>query len=83
MAGSPERIRASSDVISRQVRQLEDLGLVETRTDPADGRARILVLTEEGTRRMRSVPAIEVPPNFITMRATRNLLLLASGVARC
>ena len=42
-------------VISRQVRQLEELGLVETRTDPADGRARILVLTDEGARRMRSV----------------------------
>lgn len=42
-------------VISRQVRQLEDLGLVETRTDPDDGRARILALTEEGNRRMRSV----------------------------
>jgi DNA-binding MarR family transcriptional regulator len=42
-------------VISRQVRQLEALGLVESRTDPDDGRARILALTEEGTRRMRSV----------------------------
>lgn len=42
-------------VISRQVRQLEELGLVETRTDPVDGRARILALTGEGTRRMRSV----------------------------
>ncbi|MET4639810.1 MarR family winged helix-turn-helix transcriptional regulator [Mycetocola sp. 2940] len=42
-------------VISRQVRQLENLGLVETRTDPVDGRARILALTEEGTLRMRSV----------------------------
>lgn len=42
-------------VISRQVRQLEELGLVETRTDPDDGRARILALTDEGTRRMRSV----------------------------
>jgi DNA-binding MarR family transcriptional regulator len=42
-------------VISRQVRQLEELGLVETRTDPDDGRARILALTDEGTRRMLSV----------------------------
>ncbi|SFN39795.1 MarR family winged helix-turn-helix transcriptional regulator [Mycetocola miduiensis] len=42
-------------VVSRQVRQLEELGLVETRTDPDDGRARILVLTEEGASRMRSV----------------------------
>jgi hypothetical protein len=28
------------------------------------------------TRRMRSVPAIEVPPNFITMRAKGTALLL-------
>ncbi|WP_411720382.1 MarR family winged helix-turn-helix transcriptional regulator [Mycetocola sp.] len=42
-------------VISRQVRQLEELGLVETRTDPDDGRARILALTEKGHERMRSV----------------------------
>ena len=42
-------------VISRQIRQLEELGLVETRTDPDDGRARILALTDEGNARMRSV----------------------------
>src|SRR5690606_23962912 len=42
-------------MISRQVRQLEELGLVETRSDPVDGRARFLALTEEGTRRMLEV----------------------------
>jgi hypothetical protein len=36
------------------------------------------------TRRMRSVPAIEVPPNFITMRAkVLVFLLLARACARC
>jgi DNA-binding MarR family transcriptional regulator len=42
-------------VVSRQIRQLEELGLVETRTDPDDGRARILALTDRGARRMLSV----------------------------
>jgi DNA-binding MarR family transcriptional regulator len=41
--------------VSRQIRQLEDLGLVETRTDKSDGRARFLVLTDEGARRMSTV----------------------------
>jgi hypothetical protein len=34
------------------------------------------------TRRMRSVPAIDVPPNFITIRA-KTPLLLATRSARC
>ena len=34
------------------------------------------------TRRMRSVPAIEVPPNFITMRAKAGALLSDSGFPR-
>lgn len=42
-------------MISRQVRQLEELGLVETRSDPVDGRVRFLTLTDEGTRRMLEV----------------------------
>jgi DNA-binding MarR family transcriptional regulator len=50
-----DSLAVDRSVISRQIRQLEELGLVETRTDPSDGRARFLVLTEEGTRRMRSV----------------------------
>ncbi|PWC04718.1 MarR family winged helix-turn-helix transcriptional regulator [Mycetocola zhujimingii] len=50
-----ERLVVDRSVVSRHIRQLEELGLVETRTDPSDGRARFLVLTEEGTRRLRSV----------------------------
>ena len=34
-------------VISRQVRILEDLGLVETRPDASDGRQRVLTATEK------------------------------------
>ena len=50
-----DSLSVDRSVVSRQIRQLEELGLVETRTDPSDGRARFLVLTEEGVSRMRSV----------------------------
>lgn len=50
-----ERLVVDRSVVSRHIRQLEDLGLVESRTDPSDGRARFLVLTDEGARRMRAV----------------------------
>jgi DNA-binding MarR family transcriptional regulator len=39
-------------VISRQVRQLEELALVETQADSTDGRKRILSLTALGAERM-------------------------------
>jgi DNA-binding MarR family transcriptional regulator len=38
--------------ISRQVKVLEQLGLIERRPDPDDGRAHLLVLTDEGRRRL-------------------------------
>ncbi|GLY80836.1 MarR family winged helix-turn-helix transcriptional regulator [Actinoallomurus iriomotensis] len=41
--------------ISRQLKALEDLGLVERRADPCDGRAHLLALTSEGRRRMDAV----------------------------
>lgn len=41
--------------MSRQLKALEDLGLVERRADPGDGRAHLLALTSEGRRRMDAV----------------------------
>jgi DNA-binding MarR family transcriptional regulator len=38
--------------VSRQLRLLEELGLVERGADPADGRAQLLALTPEGRRRL-------------------------------
>ncbi|MCW2912887.1 MAG: transcriptional regulator, MarR family [Actinomycetia bacterium] len=38
--------------ISRQVKVLEQLGLIERRPDPDDGRAHLLVLTDEGRLRL-------------------------------
>jgi len=41
--------------MSRQLRALEGLGLVVRETDPADGRASLVRLTDEGFARFRSV----------------------------
>lgn len=41
--------------VSRQVRMLEEFGLVESRADERDGRARVLVATPEGLERAREV----------------------------
>ncbi|MET8560510.1 MarR family transcriptional regulator [Streptomyces flaveolus] len=41
--------------MSRQLRALEDLGLVAREPDPADGRAWLVTLTDEGRRRVGTV----------------------------
>jgi len=41
--------------ISRQVQHLLDLGLVDRTPDPADGRATLITVSEEGARRMADV----------------------------
>ncbi|MFI9581529.1 MarR family winged helix-turn-helix transcriptional regulator [Streptomyces sp. NPDC052236] len=41
--------------MSRQLRVLEDLGLVTREPDPADGRASLVRLTDEGMARFRQV----------------------------
>ncbi|MFI1395019.1 MarR family winged helix-turn-helix transcriptional regulator [Streptomyces sp. NPDC020681] len=41
--------------MSRQLRALEELGLVAREPDPADGRASLVRLTEEGLERFRRV----------------------------
>ncbi|WP_420000528.1 MarR family winged helix-turn-helix transcriptional regulator [Streptomyces boninensis] len=43
--------------MSRQLRALEELGLVTREPDPADGRASLLVLTPEGAQRVNRVRA--------------------------
>ncbi|PPF28272.1 MarR family transcriptional regulator [Rathayibacter tritici] len=50
-----ERLGVDRSAISRQVRQLVDLGLVEMTVDPADGRARFLSLSVAGCERMRDL----------------------------
>ncbi|EMY35151.1 MarR family transcriptional regulator [Arthrobacter crystallopoietes BAB-32] len=43
--------------VSRQVAMLEQLGLVQKQTDPSDGRAQSITLTELGMRKLESAQA--------------------------
>lgn len=43
--------------LSRQVTELVDLGLVERRTDPADGRAFRITVTEQGSNYIHTIKA--------------------------
>ena len=45
-----EAVHSDPSTVSRQVAQLVRLGLVERVADPADGRAALLVATDEGRR---------------------------------
>ncbi|MEV4755239.1 MarR family transcriptional regulator [Micromonospora sp. NPDC049559] len=48
--------------LSRQIRNLESLGLVQRRPDPDDGRAALLELTEEGQRRFEEARTARLGP---------------------
>ncbi|WP_165063166.1 MarR family winged helix-turn-helix transcriptional regulator [Marisediminicola senii] len=52
-----EQLDVDRSVISRQARQLEELGLVETAVDPHDGRARFLSVTPVAVTRLEAVGA--------------------------
>lgn len=47
-----ERLQTDKSAVSRQVRQLEELGLVESIPDPEDRRARVLVATDLAQERI-------------------------------
>lgn len=47
-----ERLQTDKSAVSRHVRQLEELGLVESVPDPEDRRARVLVATELAQERI-------------------------------
>ncbi|MFF1830222.1 MarR family winged helix-turn-helix transcriptional regulator [Paenarthrobacter sp. NPDC058040] len=47
------KLGVSAPVLSRHVAELEDLGFVMRRPDPADGRAQLLALTESGAAKLR------------------------------
>lgn len=49
-----ETLQVDKALLSRTVSQLEALGLVCRRSDPADGRAQLLTLTAEGRARFES-----------------------------
>jgi DNA-binding MarR family transcriptional regulator len=49
-----DRMDVDRSIISRQTKQLEELGLVECRVDPEDGRARYLAVTPLAVERMHA-----------------------------
>lgn len=49
------RIGVGKPSVSRQITFLEDVGLLTRETDPSDGRAQLISLTEAGQERMRTV----------------------------
>ncbi|MEO5744355.1 MAG: MarR family winged helix-turn-helix transcriptional regulator [Terracoccus sp.] len=50
-----EQLATDKSVISRQVKLMEELGLVESIPDPADGRARILTATPEAVVKINAI----------------------------
>ncbi len=54
-----EALDTDKSVVSRQVRMLEDAGLVVSRADEKDGRARVLSPTPEAVERVKAVRAVQ------------------------
>lgn len=54
-----EQLLADKSVLSRTIRDLEALGLVERTPDPNDGRASVVSLTEYGVQRCNEVRAAD------------------------
>ncbi|GAA1055294.1 transcriptional regulator [Agromyces luteolus] len=50
-----EQLDMDKSAVSRQVRQLEEAGLVESRVDERDARARVLVATPAAVERLHAV----------------------------
>ncbi|MGF1429124.1 MarR family winged helix-turn-helix transcriptional regulator [Kitasatospora sp. LaBMicrA B282] len=46
--------------VSRQIKALEELGLVEREADPLDGRVSLVSLTEDGARRYRRAHELRI-----------------------
>lgn len=53
VSGLAERLAADKGQVSRSVTELEDLGLVERTADAADGRIKLITVTEEGHSRLQ------------------------------
>lgn len=78
-----EHLMVDKSVISRQSRQLERLGLIEVQPDPADGRARVLVLTAAASERVTAVQTgIMLDPAVLGSWSTEDLYRFAGYLAR-
>lgn len=52
VSGIAERLTADKGQVSRSVSELEELGLVERTTDAADGRIKLITVSDEGLARL-------------------------------
>ena len=78
-----EVLMVDKSVISRQIRQLEELGLVEVQPDPMDGRARLLVLTPAAEARVTAVHSgIILDPEVLGSWSVEELHQFAGYLAR-
>lgn len=79
-----ESLFVDRSIVSRQARQLEELGLIELRDDPTDGRARILALTPHATARMAEMGADghEIMHRLLNTWSTDDLKQFAAYIAR-
>lgn len=50
-----ERFGMDKSTVSRQIAQMESLNLIQRVTDPVDGRARLIHITDEGRDRIRQM----------------------------
>jgi DNA-binding MarR family transcriptional regulator len=62
-----DQLDVDRSIISRQAKQLEELGLLEFRTDENDGRARFLALTPRAIERITEVGWGDRTPLFQTL----------------
>lgn len=79
-----DQLDVDRSIISRQAKQLEELGLLEFRTDENDGRARFLALTPRATERMAEVGWGDRTPLFRTLASwsTEDLRQFARYIER-
>ncbi|MDQ1130771.1 MarR family winged helix-turn-helix transcriptional regulator [Microbacterium sp. SORGH_AS_0888] len=85
-----ERIAADKGLVSRQVTELEGLGMIARTADPTDGRVRLIEITEYGRDRVRTaldpyqsmlLGALKDWPLVSIERLTSLIHALAAGVA--
>ena len=79
-----DQLDVDRSVVSRQAKQLEELGLLEFRTDENDGRARFLALTPRATERIAEVGWGDRTPLFQALAAwsTEDLWQFARYIER-
>ncbi|WAP50710.1 MarR family transcriptional regulator [Arthrobacter sp. ATA002] len=78
-----ELLMVDKSVISRQSRQLEELGLIEVQPDPNDGRARLLLLTPVADAQVAAVrTGIMLDPDVLDSWSADELHQFAEYLSR-